>query len=102
MEEQQAISINDVLMKLNELINALENIPMLGTKRFLSKREAAAYIDKTTSYIDKLIWSKEIPYYQPSSHVIYIDKADLDRYITKTRFKSNQEIQREAKIPKYK
>jgi excisionase family DNA binding protein len=88
-----------MLTKINDLTDRLERQQKVEMKRYLSKKEAAAYIDKTTSYIDKLIWSKEIPYYQPSSHSVYIDRLDLDRYMTKVRFKSAEELNRQAKIP---
>lgn len=100
MEEQFITSINEALTKLNALIDRFEKLQMIEAKRYLSKKEAAAYIDKTPSYIDKLIWGKEIPYYQPSSYATYIDRNDLDRYITKMRFKSEEELKREATIPK--
>lgn len=99
MEQQLIESINKALIKLNELTERLERQQKVEMKRYLSKKEAAAYIDKTPSYIDKLIWSKEIPYYQPSSHSVYIDRFDLERYMTKIRFKSEEELKREAVIP---
>lgn len=99
MEEQLITRINEMLTKINVLTDMVRRQQMGEMKRYLSKKEAAAYIDKTTSYIDKLIWSKEIPYYQPSSHSVYIDRFDLERYMTKIRFKSEEELKREAVIP---
>ncbi len=85
---------NELLAKIDELIKKVDEIRAAATKRYLSKKEAAAYIDRSVNYIDNLIRSKEIPYYMPSANAVYIDRHELERYISNNRFKSMVEIER--------
>lgn len=82
----------DMVSSISARLDRLESGQVIAQKEYLSKREAAIYLDKTQNYVEILIRSNEIPYYQPSGYAIYIAKKDLDRYITRTRFKSKQEI----------
>lgn len=92
-------NMEDMLVGMKASISNIERTQAIFAKQYLSKREAAIYLDKTINYIDNLIRSREVPYYQPNGYGIYIARADLDRYMTKTRFKSEEELKREAVIP---
>ncbi len=84
----------DLEGKMDEVLcrlNAIEEEQRLN-KPYLTKKEAATYLGKTSSYVDKLIRGREISYFQPNGYAIFIARDELDRYITRTRFLSEEQI----------
>lgn len=84
--------LNDRIEEIAWRIGQIEKGHTICNKQYLSKREAAAYLDKKVNYIDNLIRSREIPYFQASGYAIYIERAELDKFITRNLFMSEQQI----------
>lgn len=84
--------LGDMIEEIAQRIEQLETNQAAFNKRYLSKREAAAYLDKKPNYIDSLIRGREITYFQASGYAIYIDREELDKFITRTMFMSNDKI----------
>ncbi len=70
---------------------------MLQTKMLLT-REAAEYLKVKTSYLQKMMMKKEIPYTKPNGKLCYFDVADLDKWLQRNRIASNEEIAKQAQI----
>ena len=64
----------------------------------LLTREAAEYLKVKTSYLQKMMMKKEIPYTKPNGKLCYFDVADLDKWLQRNRIASNEEIAKQAQI----
>lgn len=84
--------LSDRIEEIAWRIGQIEKAQTICTKQYLSKREAAAYLDKKVNYIDNLIRSREIPYFQASGYAIYIERTELDKFITRNLFMSEEQI----------
>ena len=51
-------------------------------KRYLTTREAAAYLGISLSYLHRLTSQRALRYYKPASRLLYFDVTDLDAWIT--------------------
>lgn len=83
--------------KLDEIISRIDSMESnqnFATKQYLNKQEAARYLGKTTTFVDKLIRGRDISFFQPTEngYSVYISKAELDRWITRIRYRSKDEI----------
>lgn len=77
------------------LVEILEKVEKqhVGAKEILSLQEAAAYINRSKSFLYKLTFTRKIPYYLPAGKVIYFKRLELDEWITKNRMDSKEEIE---------
>lgn len=84
----------DRLDEILSRLDSLESNQNFATKQYLTKQEAARYLGKTNNFVDNLVRSREVSYYQPTEngYSVYISKAELDRWITKIRYRSKKEI----------
>ena len=51
----------------------------------LTLREAAEYLDLSTSHLCKLTSRRQIPHFKPSGKRVYFVKEDLDAYLLRNR-----------------
>lgn len=91
--------ISDKLDAIEQRLEVIDRNQVCG-KTYLSKKEAAIYLDKTTNYVDNLIRGREISYFQPNGYAIYIARTELDKYITRTMFLSEEQIKARRKTKK--
>jgi len=61
-------------------------------EKFLSVTEAANYLKVSRAHIYQMIFKKKLSYYKPGGKKVYFDVGDLEKYITKNRISSNDEI----------
>lgn len=88
--------LGDQISEIQSRLEVIERKQLLD-KQYLSKKEAAIYLDKTTNYVDNLIRGREIAYFQPNGYAIYIARVELDRYITRVMFRSEEQIKNTRK-----
>lgn len=86
--------IKDTLESIRHLISS-ENKP------YLTIAEAAEYLGIAPAAVRRLTASSknkgpEIPFYLASERLRYIARADLDHWITKRKFLSEEEIRRKG------
>lgn len=79
----------------DELAELFRN-SMICEKEYLSKREAALYMDATISYIDTMIRNKSVPVYAPTSNAKYLRRKDIDNFIASNKILSLEEINARA------
>lgn len=63
-----------------------------NSKEYLRLNEACKLLEVSASYMYKLTMHKAIPYYKPNGKLIYFKKTDLDKWILKSKIKSDEEI----------
>lgn len=51
-------------------------------KRYLTTREAAAYLGVSLSYLHRLTSQRALRHFKPASRLLYFDVDDLDAWIT--------------------
>lgn len=61
-------------------------------KRYISVNEAAIISGVSKSHIQKLIASKQIPHSKPTGKLIFINRKDLEKFLSKNRIASNDEV----------
>lgn len=77
------------------IIERLERIEKLLTQeavRPMSLREAAAYTGISVSYMYKLTSESQIPHYKPRGKIVYFLKCDLDKWLTRKRVHTIEEL----------
>jgi len=87
--------MENIISKLLELENLLLEQRILQ-KEVFSLKEAAQYLDISTSHLYKLTSRKEIPHYCPQGKRLYFKRAELDQWLTRNRVSSNQELETKA------
>lgn len=79
-----------IFQKIKELKDQIESLS-LSTIDILTLEEAVTYLQVSKSYLYKLTFKKEIPFYKPSGKLIYFKKSELDEWIFKNRESNNEE-----------
>lgn len=89
---------------LDELLTHLERVEKIAyaAKDFLTIDEVAAYLQVSKSYVYKLTSSRELTVYKPNGKTIFILKKDLNDWIRRNSFLSNEEIEKRANLITYR
>ena len=83
----------DILQKLEEI----KSITTISVKSALTVEEAAAYMGMSTEYVRKMAKTRAIKSYRSKSgRVIYLHKADLDKWMLHTEVNTNEYINYQA------
>lgn len=83
----------DILQKLEEI----KYITTISVKSALTVEEAAAYMGMSTEYVRKMAKTRAIKSYRSKSgRVIYLHKADLDKWMLHTEVNTNEYINSQA------
>ena len=82
---------------LNKL-EAIEHNSLLASKKLFSFEEAVLFTGMKKTYLYKLTCTKQIPYYKPNGGHVYFDKEDLEKWMRRNRFKTNDEVEQESII----
>lgn len=70
--------------------------PVVSTKELLSVEELSDYLSISKSNIYKLTSNREIPHYKPGGKFVYFKKSEIIEWVSKSRIKTNDEIEHEA------
>ena len=80
-----------------EKLTTIEKLLLKGqTEKPLTLKEAARYLDLSTSTLYKMTSSNKICFYKPNGKRIYFDKSELDAWLLRNRVKTETEIEQEA------
>lgn len=91
MEEKKQISdslASIILDRLNELT--------ILSKTYYTVQEASVFLGVSRDTIRRYMYSGELAYSKPTAKKIFISKADIDKFISKSRVASQSEIQSAA------
>lgn len=65
-------------------------------KEFLDVKEAAGYLNLSTSTLYKMTSRKELPHYIPGGKKIYFRKRELDEWISEAKVTTIEEVNRKV------
>ena len=89
----------------NEVIlNALEDIKkysLLGAKNVLTLDEAALLTGLTRAYLYRLTSQKQIPFYKPNGRKVYFNRTELEAWMMRNRFETEEEADSTAILREY-
>lgn len=81
-----------IFREIKELKDKIESLS-LSTKEILTLEEAVTYLQVSKSYLYKLTFKKDIPFYKPSGKLIYFKREDLVNWILNNKQMYNQEVE---------
>lgn len=88
---EHEIQFNLVIEKLEELKKS-NNFD----KTFLNLKELTGYTGMSSSQIYKLTAGRKIPFYRPTGKLMFFKKTEIDEWISKNRFSTEEEIRENA------
>ncbi|MGO1242624.1 AlpA family transcriptional regulator [Sphingobacterium sp. JB170] len=80
-----------ILIKLNRIEKY-----MVALKPILNVEELADYTGFKKSYVYKLVHENLIPFSKPNGKVLFFDRKKIDDWLLNNKYKSSEEIEREA------
>ncbi len=85
---------------LEEVIRTMRELERCAytVKDYLTVEECSMYLQVHKSMIYRLTSNKDITYYKPNGKTIFIRRADLEEWISKTPILSNDEMKRRAEF----
>ena len=85
---------SEILKRMQELEKLNEEM-ILVRKDVLSFAEAIKYLDLSESHVYKLTAKRKIPHYKQGK-LIYFVREELDKWLTKNKIKTREELEMEA------
>ena len=77
--------------QLQEIIGLLKKNNAF-VKEIISFTEACEYLDFYPSTLYKLTSDRKVPYYNPNGKKIYFKREELDKWLTRNKVDTNEEI----------
>lgn len=65
-------------------------------KEVLTANEASELLGIAKSYLYKLTYRHEIPYYRPNGKLIYFERTDLMAWMRRNRVSTDEQMRRDA------
>lgn len=79
--------------QLNEKIDEIKKITLLGVKKALTTEDLSIYTGISKSTIYKLVSAKKIPYYKSQGgKFIYFEKSEIDKWLLSNRIATDTEL----------
>jgi len=82
-------------MSVEERLERIERLVMLGSKDVLNVQEVALLIGVSESRVRHLCSERALPYYKQGRNV-YFRKSEVEKYLLSERIPSNSEINSKA------
>ena len=84
-------------MSIDERLERIERLTLLGAKEALNMDDAAAYTGLSKDYLYRLVSKKRIPYYKSEGgKLTYFSKTELCAWLLKHRVSTIEEAQEQA------
>ena len=84
----------ELLQKQGERLTNIESLLTLS-KTVLNLDEVCTFTGLSKSHLYKLTCWGKIPFYKQAKH-LYFDRAEIETWLKENRFKSSDELEREA------
>lgn len=91
MKEKEQIS--DGLASI--ILDRLSELTILS-KTYFTVQEASVFLGASQDTIRRYMYSGELAYSKPTGKRVYISRADIDKFVSKSRIPSNEEIEASA------
>jgi len=81
--------------KLFTEISDLKSLLRVSNSKFIGVEETANLLGFKKSYLYKLIYRNQIPYYKPNGKKVLFDIFEIKEWVSKSRVKTVNEIEEE-------
>lgn len=82
--------------EIQEQLNRIERYSLLSAKNMFGLEEASLFLNMSKSFLYKLTYKHEIPYYRPNGKQIYFDRKELEDWMRRNRVATKEEIEESA------
>lgn len=82
--------------KVIEQLNRIERYSMIAAKSVLTMEECALFTGLSKSRLYKLTCTQQIPHYKPNGKLVYFDKKEIEKWLTRNRVATIQDIEAQA------
>lgn len=82
--------------EIQEQLNRIERYSLLSAKNMFGLEEASLFLNMSKSFLYKLTYRHEIPYYRPNGKQIYFDRKELEDWMRRNRVATIEEIEQSA------
>ena len=88
------MNLIDLAKKIDSLLALIKRLSPVTDKAILNADEAADYLCISKSTLYKHTSSGKLPFFKLNGKLLLFSRQDLDRWIEKNRFPSNDELQK--------
>lgn len=88
-------SLKNAIISLTDFVKNQSNSKP-DSNEFLNSKQAAEYLNLSSSYLYYLTFSNSIPFYKPNGKRIFFRRTDLDNWLSQNRHSSRNEIEQQA------
>lgn len=83
-------------IEIQEQLNRIERNSLLAAKNVFSLEEASLFLNMSKSFLYKMTYRHEIPFYRPNGKQIYFDRKELEDWMRRNRVATAEEIEQSA------
>lgn len=80
------------------MLQNVERNTLLAAKKVLTLEDVALLTGISKSYLYKMTYRKELPYYKPNGKLIYFDRKEVEEWMLQNRVCTNAEAERKAVV----
>ena len=88
-------------MSIDERLERLERLVMLGTKNVLNTSEVALLLNLSEDRVRHLVHDREIPHYKQGGR-LYFSKQEIEQWQMQNRIATNAELNEKADFYNFK
>lgn len=82
--------------EIQEQLNRIERYSLLAAKSMFGLEEASLFLNMSKSFLYKMTYRHEIPFYRPNGKQIYFDRKELEDWMRRNRVATKEEIEESA------
>lgn len=82
--------------EIKDQLNRIERYSLLAAKNVFCLEEASIFLNISKSFLYKMTYRHEIPFYRPNGKQIYFDRKELEDWMKRNRVSTSEEIEQSA------
>ncbi|MBS4033129.1 MAG: excisionase family DNA-binding protein [Ignavibacterium sp.] len=85
--------------KIYKELDEIKSLIAVSKAEYIGIEEAAKHLGLAKTYLYSLIHQGRIPFYKPNGKKVYFNKLELNKWISQSKVKSIDELDRETTQP---